>query len=241
MYVVTVAKPVADAAGPSVFLDGGGTSLVSSAITGLHAMQVGGANSGNLQIQTTGTVHLGNDYVQQANGVLSVEFNASTLGHSIVQADGATLAGTLSVQLGVGFSPVIGNDFHILDTATGIQGAFGNVTLPALAPGLAWDLVYDASSVSLRVVLQGDYNQDNHVDAADYVTWRRAVSQIVPNGNGADGNYDGHIDALDYNMWRQNFNASAAGSSPIELQVPEPRGIVMVALCVFLVAVWRRQ
>src|SRR4051812_8991669 len=93
MYVVTIAKPVADSVGPTVFLDGGGSSVVSSAITGLRAVQIGGANSGNLQIQASGTVHLGQDYVQLLNGSLSVELNASTLSHTIIQADSADLGG----------------------------------------------------------------------------------------------------------------------------------------------------
>jgi hypothetical protein len=46
--------------------------------------------------------------------------------------------------------------------------------------------------------LPGDFNHDNTVDAADYVTWRKTV-----------GTPD------DYNIWQQNFarTLSASGSS----------------------------
>ncbi len=114
MYVVTVAKPVADAIGPTVFLDGGGTSVVNSAVAGLHALHIGGASTGNLQIQPSGTVDLGEDYVQLTNGSLSLELNASTLGHSIIQADGAELDGVLSVQLASGYMPASATNFTSL-------------------------------------------------------------------------------------------------------------------------------
>ena len=242
IYVVTIAKPVADSVGPAVFLDGGGTSILNSAITGLRAMQVGGASTGNLQIQASGTVNLGEDYVQLTNGSLSLELNASTLSHSIIQADGAELDGVLNVQLASGYTPAIGNEFHILDTLGGVQGKFDSVALPSLAPGLAWNLVYNASSVALRVVIQGDYNRDNRVDAADYVVWRRTLNQTVPNGEGADGNYDGVINALDYSAWRGNFGASAGtGAANAAAPVPEPTGSVILVIAAMSVTVWRRR
>jgi hypothetical protein len=242
MYVVTVARPVADSVGPTIFLDGGGTSIVNFGITGLHAVQVGGTSTGNLQIQATGTVHLGADYIQLANGSLSLELNASTLNHSIIEADGAELNGILSIQLASGYAPTVGNIFDILDTPGGVQGEFDAVVLPDLASGLAWELVYNASSVALRVVLQGDYNRDNRVDAADYVVWRRSLNQTVPNGEGADGNYDGVINGFDYGVWRANFGASAgAGASNSAVPVPEPAGTIALLLSAMSGMVWRRQ
>jgi hypothetical protein len=240
MYVVTIAKPVADSVGPTVFLDGGASSAVNSAITGLRAIQVGGANSGNLQIQASGTVHLGQDYVQLLNGSLSVELNAGTLSHTIIQANDADLGGTLNVQLSTGYAPAIGNEFHILDTTVGVQGEFDSVVLPGLAAGLAWDLVYNTSSVSLRVVLQGDYNRDNRVDAADYVVWRRAINQTVPNGEGADGNYDGFINSLDFGVWRANFGASM-GTGTSSTAVPEPTGTMLLVISAISVMSWPRR
>jgi hypothetical protein len=241
MYVVTIAKPVADALGPTIFLDGGGTAVVNSAITGLRAVQVGGASTGNLQIQASGSVHLGEDYVQLTNGSLSLELNASTLSHSIIQADGAELDGVLNVQLTSGYTPDLGNEFHILDTPSSVQGSFSSVILPTLSSGLAWDLIYNASSVALRVVMQGDYNRDNRVDAADYVVWRRTLNQSVPNGEGADGNYDGVINGLDYSVWRANFGAAAGtGTSTTAVSVPEPVGTILL-MSAMPITVWRRR
>jgi hypothetical protein len=242
MYVVTIAKPIADSVGPTVFLDGGGSSIVNSGLTGIHTLKVGGAGSGNLLIQPTGTIQLGDTFIQQANGSLSIELNASNLAHTIIQAVGGQLDGILSVQLTNGYMPALGNGFNILATSTVVQGDFSSVVLPALTSGLAWDLVYGANSVALRVILQGDYNRDNRVDAADYILWRRTFNRNVPNGEGADSNYDGVINVLDFNVWRLNFGTSAGvgASSNIE-QIPESIGFVTLAMWAISAVVGRRQ
>jgi glucose/arabinose dehydrogenase/type 1 glutamine amidotransferase len=56
--------------------------------------------------------------------------------------------------------------------------------------------------------LDGDYNQDQVVDAADYVVWRKTVGSTTDDR--ADGNGDGVIDAEDYDVWRANFGATVA-------------------------------
>jgi hypothetical protein len=59
-----------------------------------------------------------------------------------------------------------------------------------------------------EVRLAGDYNQDNIVDAADYVVWRDASGQPGA-GLAADGNGDGLINQADYDVWRANFGQIA--------------------------------
>jgi hypothetical protein len=63
-----------------------------------------------------------------------------------------------------------------------------------------------------RAGLSGDYNDNGHVDAADYILWRRTLATPVsPPGSGADGNGSGSVDAGDLTVWRANFGASAMG------------------------------
>jgi hypothetical protein len=69
--------------------------------------------------------------------------------------------------------------------------------------------------------LPGDYNGDNHIDAADYTIWRDALGQTgVTPFSGADGDGDSTIDADDYAVWKSHFgqslteSASAAGFEP---------------------------
>ncbi|MEX0611017.1 MAG: PEP-CTERM sorting domain-containing protein [Pirellulales bacterium] len=68
--------------------------------------------------------------------------------------------------------------------------------------------------------LDGDFNGDGNVDAADYVVWRK-------NGGTLE----------DYNAWRDNFGAMSPGGGNGALStgaVPEPSSLVMVGLLVSL-------
>lgn len=54
--------------------------------------------------------------------------------------------------------------------------------------------------------LIGDYNLDNHINAADYVTWRKAEGTTVSSPNsGSDGSGDSSIGMEDYYVWRAHF------------------------------------
>jgi hypothetical protein len=57
--------------------------------------------------------------------------------------------------------------------------------------------------------LQGDYNGNGTVDAADYVVWRKSVGQTGA-GLPADGDGDLDVDDADYGVWRANFGETAA-------------------------------
>jgi len=76
--------------------------------------------------------------------------------------------------------------------------------------------------------LDGDYNDDGKVDAADYVVWRKTNS--------------GNLAA--YNTWRTNFGNSQAGSGGMtgggESSVPEPTLIWIVVAATLAVSTVRR-
>ncbi len=62
--------------------------------------------------------------------------------------------------------------------------------------------------------IEGDYNEDQKVDAADYVLWRKN-----PDAFGGAGGYD---------IWKQNFGASVGAGTGS--QVPEPASLSIVLL-----------
>ena len=70
-----------------------------------------------------------------------------------------------------------------------------------------------------RLILEGDYNQDNLVDAADFTVWQDSLG-LTGSGLAADGNGDGVIDLADYNVWVSNFGNSRNSGNPAA--VPEP-------------------
>jgi autotransporter-associated beta strand protein len=87
------------------------------------------------------------------------------------------------------------------------------------------------------VPLDGDYNADGQVDAADYTTWRDWVgspSGSLPN----DPNYGVPIGEAQYYTWRANFGATVAGAGADALAVPEPCAALLIACAMPLM--WRR-
>ena len=66
-------------------------------------------------------------------------------------AGSATLGGILSVTLTRGFSPTNGQSFAVV-TYGSESGQFASQQLPALPSGLAWQITYGATAVTLNVV-----------------------------------------------------------------------------------------
>jgi hypothetical protein len=81
--------------------------------------------------------------------------------------------------------------------------------------------------------LIGDYNQNDVVDAADYIVWRKTLGQ-TGSGLAADGNGNNQIDPGDYDVWSANFGKTAGSGAtaglPSSVLVPEPTSLLLL-LC----------
>jgi T5SS/PEP-CTERM-associated repeat protein len=185
------------------------------------------------------------------SGTLAIEIGGTTTGSfdRIIHSGTATLGGVLDVSLTGGFVPKAADSFDLLDWAT-VTGTFATLNLPALA-GLEWDTSRLYSDGLLAIVatgLVGDYNQNDIVDAADYVVWRESLGQMGQ-GLAADGNGDGIINQADYDVWRSHFGSIASGvnagadtkSIKNTSAVPEPASTVLVCLALVTAARWRRS
>ena len=66
-------------------------------------------------------------------------------------------------------------------------------------------------TVSAPPGLAGDFNEDNKVDAADYVVWRKndGTNNGLPNDNGLGT----PIGVAHFNLWRANFGEMAGSGS----------------------------
>ena len=84
-------------------------------------------------------------------------------------------------------------------------------------------LTAGAFAVAELVLIDGDYNGDGVVDAADYTVYRDSLGSSVDLA--ADGNNNGVIDPGDYTVWQNNFGATASSATA----VPEPAAAVMLA------------
>ena len=97
------------------------------------------------------------------------------------------------------------------------------------ADALLFTLI-DNVKVTALVNLSADFNQNNVVDAADYVVWRKnvGIGTTQPQGD-SDG--DGDVDSTDYNNWRAAFGTGSSGSGTLAgSTVPEPSTSVLFGL-----------
>lgn len=74
--------------------------------------------------------------------------------------------------------------------------------------------------------LEGDYNRDGIVNAADYAVWRDSLGATGA-GLAADGNFDLAVNTADYNLWKENFGDEAPGSGGGTALVPEPTSLAL--------------
>jgi hypothetical protein len=108
---------------------GGGTSVFN-----------GGFSPGN----SPGLVTIAGDAIFGNTNTLQIEIAglAPGTGYDVVDvSDDAFLDGTLDVDFLSGFSPTAGDSFDVL-FAQILHGTFASTLLPALGPGLAWDVQY---------------------------------------------------------------------------------------------------
>ncbi|MEO0529982.1 MAG: sulfatase-like hydrolase/transferase [Planctomycetota bacterium] len=190
-----------------------------------------------------GQVRLDGNYVQTADGVLTIDIAGTTPGDGYDQlsiTNTAHLDGTLEVSLAGGFTAQAGDAFDVLEAAT-IEGTFANEDLPALPGGLLLVTQYEANAVAVVVGgVSGDYNYDGVVNAADYTVWRDTAG-ATGNALPADGDGNGVVDSADLQVWQVNYGTSSQTVSRLELTIPEPSGFAVAGLSVIMLGAFRPE
>jgi hypothetical protein len=194
----------------------GGTGTIAGNVSNSGNVDAGNFVTGVPQV---GTLHVGGNYTQAAAGIFSVELASLAAHDDLIATGSATLGGTLSVSLTSGFTPVAGNTFEIM-TASGFGGSkFATTNLPSLSADLGWTVNYGTTNVVLSVGLAGDFNNDTHVDAADYALWRKGLGTTYTQS--------------DYDKWRAHFGLPGVGSGAglsAGGAVPEPTSLLLSVL-----------
>ncbi len=192
---------------------------------------------------SAGILPVEGDFAQLAGGRLDMELGGTDNNGSLAPefdqlvVDGtASLAGELNISLidagGSLLAPGAGDEFALITATAGVSGQFDTVELPELASGLVWRRGGSAAQFLLLVAteLDGDYNGDGVVDAADYTTWRDTLGQAVSVGQLADGDGSGTVDEADYAVWKAHYGETAGSGSLATNTIPEPATLVMFLL-----------
>lgn len=224
IYTVAVATPQGDASGISVFVDGGGTVTVDSAVGPVGELQVGALGSGTLRIASAGAVDVDGDYLQSPSGLLSVELAGASLFGTVDVLGAASLGGGLEIDLEDSFEPAAGDVFQIL-SADSISGVFNSLTLPNLTGELAWLVDYQSDSVDAKVTFSADFNGDGSVDVADLAELQSNYGLAAALQSQGDADGDGDIDGSDLLVWQQQFGSSVSFGAIV--QIPEPTAVFL--------------
>jgi len=186
-----------------------------------------------------------NGSYSQFSGVLEIELGGEEAGSEFdrLEIDGsASLGGVLQVVLVDDFEPQPGQTFEFLTADGGVSEAFVDIALPVLSTGM-WQTVFGSTSAALLVTIEGDYNGNGIVDAADYTVWRDLLGNDVVAGTSADGDFDGQVTADDYDIWLAHFGETVAGAGASAANagsVPEPAAMILAIGGILAIAATRR-
>jgi hypothetical protein len=201
--------------------------------------ETGAVRSARLELKLDAAPMVDGSGVPQNLGLFDVDFDNNGVGSSTTGAG----------DLGDFFSSADGSTLY--DEGAMVSAAFGgkqynwNITYqgnitwadPAAGTLASVDGTGGADVVliglsSVSAGLQGDYNNNGTIDAADYVVWRNGG----PLEN--EGASTGVVDSADYEFWRTQFGKSSAGSaaSVNAAAVPEPGAclLTLIAILSFL-------
>ena len=238
---VTVADGAELSFDNKVYLNGNTLSLSGDAMLN-HSVVGSGTVAASGTLGTEGdTTIVAN--LSLASATVDLDLRDSSSGATSDRFDvegSATLTGniTVNVDLVDGYSP--SSDVAILTTTGGIIDNSLSLSLTGPGQGAFTGVGVVGNNLVLQVggggTLDGDYNSDGVVNAADYTLWADNLGTNNPLANDTIG---GLITEAHYLQWKNNFgNAQSSGSGAA---VPEPVSLVLLLLGVLFCSASGRQ
>ena len=99
--------------------------------------------------------------------------------------------------------------------------------------GLAFPLTLYIDNVRVGTapdLVEGDYNGNRFVDAADFTVWRDNLGLLdVATPADGDGDGDGDVTLADYDFWQSRFGTGGGGGGGFSgTAVPEPSSALLL-------------
>ena len=158
-------------------------------------------------VDPTSTLTIDGDYIQDAGATLDIDLGG-TSDFDLLDISGTlTAGGTLDVDLVGGFTPVLGNQFDILNF-TSASGSFV-LDLPSLGGGLTWD-TSDLLTTGIIEVISGtdvDLDNDGLITGLDFLLIQQTDPSLIP-------------------AWESQYGNTASSASVSA--VPEPSSLLLL-------------
>jgi hypothetical protein len=123
----------------------------------------------------------------------------------------AALDGSLMVSLASGFEPSAGDSFDILTATGGIQDTFTTESLPTLPDDLQWFVNYSPTALSLVTTVVADFNEDGNVNGDDTTNWGTGFGSPDATHMQGDADNDNDSDGADFLVWQRQLGNGVSG------------------------------
>jgi hypothetical protein len=205
----------------------GGNSLTNSG-SGAINLNVGVMGGGSIinsgTLGTAGTTPIAANLT--STGKLQIDLGAANTDFFSITGN-ATVSGLLDVVLEPGYTPA--GTYTVL-TSSGTLNAAGLTLDPSDAGQFSLGVTSNSLVLTVAAGVQGDYNGNGIVDAADYTVWRDNLggSSLPNRGDGIAG----AIGQADYNFWKSRFGATSGSGAGGVASVPEPCCLSLVIVTI---------
>jgi hypothetical protein len=197
--------------------------------------------------QTGATVNIDYYEIKSASGALNATAWNSLQEQNLAGFPAGNGSGNGWEQAGGSNSNVVAESYLTGNSAVGNSATVGLGA--AYNVGGTHDLTFKYGQLtSSTAAVEGDYNNNGTVDAADYVLWR--------NGGPLQNDPTAGVQAADYDFWRARLGNAAGPSGPSTLfrgpvfyvtsfsgagsAVPEPTSVILIGIGIGVLAVGNR-